>query len=1233
MGVVYEAYDEERGARVALKTIRSATPASLARFKREFRALADVQHPNLVSLGELISEGELWFFTMELVEGHDFLEYVRPADARRAIPASTSAPPPSISSERAIAIAPTVRGAPRSTEAGFDELRLRSALPQIVFALEALHAGGMVHRDIKPANIRVNASGRVVLLDFGLVAEFTSSHSLTGVQMAGTPAYMAPEQAASGPVGPAADWYAVGVLLYEALTGALPFEGTPLAMMMGKQQDGTPPSARAPGMPSDLDTLCAKLLRVDPKARPEGGELLRALGVESGVRGGGGRSQPSSLTEAPPFVGRTEEMARLRKAFVDSRTCPVTVLVEGESGVGKSCLVRNFVETLAHEAGDLVVLAGRCYEREAVPYKAFDGVIDALTRFLLREAAAGAVFVPARAGPLAQVFPVLCRVEGFASAARKRTDALDPLELRSRAFAALRDMLTRLGEKRALVLVIDDLQWADADSLTLLAEVLRPPEAPAMLLVGTARATASGETTLQPSVAAVRDLAKALSGDLRHVVLSRLSEDEARDLASSLLQRTPGPAGGPTANAIAREAEGHPFFIDALVRHAALVGGVATGRLEEALWSSVASLEPTARLMMELVAIAGAPITQDVLAAAAEVAPEAFGRHVARLRIAHLITVTGARATDIAEPYHDRVRSAVLAHLDDATRAERHRALAHALEHTRSQDVEALALHWRGAGDVEQAAKYAVRAAEVVAGALAFDRSAKLYETALELGKHTDAERRGLQEKLADALVNAGRGARAAVAYREAARGATAALTVDLQRRAAEQLLRGGHFDEGIAAIRDVLASIGLSLPRTPLAAVLSFLVRRLWLRVRGLSFKRRDASQVTAEQLTRIDISWSLTLGLVFIDPVRGAAFQARNLLLALRTGEPYRLARAMAAEVGYLGRGGGRTWRRARGLMDRARALAEESGEPQAVGFVFAVSGVALYLNGRYREALDALDRAAEILRERCTGVTWELDMVQMFSANCLAQLGALRRLSREAPRALRDAFDRGDTFASVNLRVGYANLPWLVDDDPDEARAQVHAAMEAWSKQGFHLEHYFELFALTNIDLFEGRAREAYTRVAERWSTLRRSLLPATVQSIGILAWHFRARCALAVAEATGEAALLKVAARDAHAIERERMAWANPLAALLRAGIAATRDDRERAVPLLRAAIAGFDAADMALYAAASRRSLGTLLGGDEGRALVEQAETWMKSETVKNPAKMTAMLAPGFGKPK
>jgi tetratricopeptide (TPR) repeat protein len=1201
MGVVYEAHDDERGARVALKTVPNMTPAALARFKREFRAVADVQHPNLVSLGELVAEGDKWFFTMELVEGGDFLEHVQP------------------------------RGG------SLDEVRLRSALAQLTSALEALHAGGIAHRDVKPANVRVTPSGRVVLLDFGLAADFTRTGSQTQARMAGTPAYMAPEQAASGAVGPAADWYAVGVVLFHALTGALPFEGTPLAMMIEKQQDGPAPSARAPNVPADLDELCARLLRFDPSARATGTDLNRVLGGDAGARR---PAQSSSLTEVPPFIGRAKEIAALRAAFADSRRDAVTVLVEGESGVGKSCLVRRFVEALSTEVADLVVLTGRCYEREAVPYKAFDGVVDALTRFLMREAGESGRFVPTYPEALARVFPVLRRVEAFASAPRKLT--LDPLEIRSRAFAGLRDMLTRISHRRPLVVVIDDFQWADTDSLTLLAEVLRPPEAPAMLLAATVRASPPGEdkTFRTLTAASNRKLGQALLGDVRSVEVAQLSSGEARELATALVRRTGRSAGGAdagesvdgAAEAIAREAGGHPFFIDALVRHAALGGGVGAGGLDEALWSSVTILEPTARRIVELLAVAAAPVTQEVLAVAADVPPDAYGRLLARLRVAHLISVTGVRAGDTAEPYHDRVRAAVLAHKDESARAELHGALARALEKTESQDVEALALHWRGAGDGDRAAAYAARAADAAAGALAFDRATKLYEAALELGHHDGAERSALFEKLGDALANAGRGRRAAEAYAKAARGAQAARALDLQRRGADQLLRAGHLDEGLATFGGVLASIGLALPRSPLTAVAFFLLCRAYLRVRGLGFRTRDPSEIAATELTRIDICWSVAVGLAFADNLRAAAFQARSLVLALWSGDRSRIARAVAAEAGYVSRTGEPAIRRTEALLRRAHELAAESADPYATGWAHAASGVAYYFAGRYKRALEHLDHARAVWAE-LPGALWEMDTSIFYSLSSLVQLGEVARVGREMPRALRDARQRGDLYAAVNLRIGPANLAWLAQDDARMALTQIDAAMSEWSNRGFHVEHYFELLARANALVYGDRGPEAYGHVRARWPALRRSLLPFALQVVRVNTLHARARCAIAVAERGGAERdrLLRDAAACARRIERERTGYATSWAKLARAGIAATRGDRDRAALLLRDAASGFDAADMALYAAAARRTLGKLVGGDEGRVLVERAEAWMRAETVKNPARMTAMLAPGFAK--
>src|SRR5579884_3162945 len=159
MGVVYEALDRETGSRVAVKLLRSLAAEALLRFKHEFRSLSDIQHPNLVSLGELIEDGGRWFFTMEYVDGVDFLAHVRQSGPTHDEP---TAPQPST----VVMPAPAFR-------LRFDEARLRAGLSQLARGLHSLHRSRLVHRDIKPSNILVDKSGRVTLLDFGLVTHFT----------------------------------------------------------------------------------------------------------------------------------------------------------------------------------------------------------------------------------------------------------------------------------------------------------------------------------------------------------------------------------------------------------------------------------------------------------------------------------------------------------------------------------------------------------------------------------------------------------------------------------------------------------------------------------------------------------------------------------------------------------------------------------------------------------------------------------------------------------------------------------------------------------------------------------------------------------------------------------------------------------------------------------------------------------------------------------------------------
>jgi eukaryotic-like serine/threonine-protein kinase len=1222
MGVVYEAFDRERSSRVALKTVRDLGGEDLLRLKNEFRALQDLTHPNLVSLGELLEQDGRWFFTMELVEGTSFIEYVRPGAPRPVhVPGQTDS---NVSPDAKTGEAsPPHRVWESSRPAGgpgYDERRLRLALEQLARALGAAHAAGKVHRDIKPSNILVTPADRLVLLDFGLVTGVAPGDRSSAAHAVGTADYMAPEQAASQRVGPPADWYSVGVLLYQALTGHLPFAGAPLEVMLKKHQhDPEPPRAGCPAVPEDLDALCVSLLRFDPQARPTAAEVLERLGVEDQPA----RSTSSaSVTQAPLFVGREEELLLLEEAFAASRKGAAVVVVEGSSGVGKSALVQRFVERLEHHGA--VILAGRCYEREAVPYRGIDSVIDALSNYMGRLSNdAATALLPRSASLIGDVFPVMRRVKAVTIAPRIHTEAqVDPQELRSRLFAAMRELFCRLADRHPLVVVIDDLQWADADSLSMIGEVLRPPEAPALLAVATVR---TGPESTTP------DMVRVLPSEPRRLRLGPLPPAEARELAATLLRRV-GQKGTVSPTAIAVEARGHPLFIDALVRHAAFRQGKGSisFRLDEALRARVAELPPAARRVLELVVTAGFPLPQDLMARAASLQPAELARVLGLMRIDHLVQTTGTRGDDTVAPYHDRVREALGETMSEEARRGCHADLAVALEATAQPDPQLLAVHWQGAGDNARAAAYAERAAAAAAGAFAFDRAVTLYRMAVDLRPPDDKSVHQLQVKLGDALANAGRGAEAAEAYGRAAADAQAAEALDLRRRAAIQLLKSGHLDEGAAAIQALSGATGVRLARSPGAALASLVLRRGLVRLRGYGFRPRDPSQILPERLQRLDICLSIAAAFASLDTIRGNDLNARALLMALRAGEPNRLIRTFATEIALVSMSGGPARKRVERLIHTLTRLVGDRPRPEERAYASAAVGIADYYIGRFRPAAERFAEVERVWREECTGAVWELDTAHMFQLWLLTYLGRIAELSVRAPELVAQALDRGDRYAATNLRLSLQNVAWLVDGDVEEARRMARDALRGWSKSGALAHDWFGLTAETQLELYEGAGAEAFGRMERGWRALERSLI-MRVQNVRIEAWGLRARAALAAAAAKPddrEQRLARVEA-DVRRIRKEKMAWGEPVADLALAGVAALRGDLAAAAGRCAAAARAFDAADMALHAAVARRRQGLLVGGDEGGALIVAAEAWMRGQKISSPARWTAMLAPGF----
>ena len=1216
MGLVYEVEDRERGERVALKTLRNPSPDLIYRFKSEFRALAELSHPNLITLYDLFV-GEHCFFTMELLQGTDFLTYVRQSRGARLADGDTEVDVRTDEAVVPVVSAPAPSPPPR--DLACDELRLRAVLPQLARGLGTLHQGGKVHRDIKPQNLIVTPEGRLVLLDFGLAIEHASAAAVDSQVggVVGTIAYMSPEQCRGDRVGPATDWYAMGVLLYEALTGQLPFAGSGMQILMAKQEHvPAPPRALVPEVPHDLDALSVHLLALEPDDRPSGASVLRRLGVDDRVSGTALASAPG--TQAGFFAGRIDELAALEHALARLPAAQVLELT-GPSGVGKSALVQRFLERARVTRPGLVALQGRCYERETVAYKAMDGVIDQLSRYWRAlPSAVAASLLPSHTSLLVRLFPVLGRVPAVASAPPGPPIA-DPQRVRTGAFAALRSLLDRLARRSPTVLVLDDLQWVDADTIALLSDLMRSPDPPPLLLILTAR---------EEGVSMLDGLMQRTSLPSERIRLGALPGHEADELARVLLGASERAALAPH---VARAAEGNPFFIGELVRYVlATEGELGPLSLQSVLGDRIGQLPRQARHILELIALSGEPLSTQVALSASELPPADFERQLRLLRVGHLVGLA-SNAEGHLEAYHSRIREAAVAGLS-ATRLEQlHRLLATALAAQASH--EQLARHWRGAGDPERASEHAIKAAQASLERLDFDRAAQLFDLALHCGNHGLEERRRLLVGLASAQANAGRPADAAHNYGLAAEGAPRAESLELRRVAAEELLRGGYVRQGMDAVSAVLADLGMKLARTPLLALLSVIARHAWIRLRGARWTPTEASQLPADALIRADTYWSVGVGLAIVDTIRGADYRQRHLLLALRLGEPVRVARAMAMEAGYSAVI--ESERRALSWAARAEEAALRYEDPLALGIVQLARGLVTYYHqSNWPAALARLTEAEDLFKQHVRAAGWEVDTTQLFTCFTLLYLGQIEELHRRFSSYLREAERRGDRYAMVNLR-GRLSIVWLAQDDPLEAECAIEEAEAAWIpwRESFQTQHYWFLISRCELALYRGDPMAAMSLLREQERAVRRSFL----LRVGMVRIEFAfvwARLQLAHASrlprASAEArrCLRDVAARTRE-LQRERSPMSHDCARLVAAGVAAVEGDAQAATDQLVRALRGFVARQEGLFSAAARWRLGTLIGGPSGVAHTEEAERFFRSQGVKNPHRMVDMLAPGW----
>jgi hypothetical protein len=1211
---------------VALKVLGERSPEAIAHFKNEFRSLQELRHPHLVELKELIFEGGHWLLSMQLVRGIDIVAYTW-GETARAEAEPSSLPLAASAEDDTIRVGdrPGFRERVASTaEGAVSEARVRAAFGQLAQGLLALHTAGKIHRDVKRSNVLVDAQGHVTILDFGLVLELDALGSVVQRGLAGTPATMAPEQAAVERIGPASDWYGFGAVLYQALTGRVPFSGSPAEILAQKKQaPPVPPAALVHSVPRDLSELCVELLAIEPEQRPSGASTLARLAP---LKPRASEHPPLLARSEGVFVGRRNELQVLEQALerVEGGEA-VTIVLEGESGLGKTALVREFLAQLGRKEA-ATVFSGRCFEREALPYKALDGVMDAVSLYLASLPTEDVeALLPADAWSIARAFPVLHRV---LSSVKSRGDAraIDPYAQRLRMFGAVRELFKRLAARRLAVVVMDDMQWADVDGMAMLSALLAPPAPPLLWLLVRRPAAAVARVELPGSASTIRlgPLTSAESGAL----VSELLGSEASTLSPVAFRDR------------IDEACGHPLFLREIARQiAATELTTAAPGLDAALQQRMSALEPTTRRLLELTAVAGRPIAQRVVAEAlvfdAGDAPENQLEHaplglaeifdrVAELRHAYLICTTGSHANDLIETYHDRVRETVLASLAPATRKQNHGALAAALERSGAGDAETLALHFQEAGARERAHVYAVTAADEAASALAFERAARLYRNAIELGVPSPERRLELEEKLADALANAGRGFEAAAAYRAAAEGRQGLESVALARAAAEQLMRSGHVDAGMLAVSEVLARLGIRTPKTRLMSILSLGLLRLRIRLSGFRYRPRSEAELSPIELARLDGGWMAATCFTMFDGIRSAELQCRTTLGALRAGTPLQVLRAHSAEAMFLALIGQSERPRIERSLREAAALAATLAEPKAAAWVAVSHGASSFFLGDWATSEEQCTTAEAILAD-CPGASFELASARAFMVWAAMMRGRFAEVLDRVPDYVAEAEQRGDLYAATFQMTAFSNVAWLSRDDVPEARRMVALAESRWPSKHFYVPLYSNMIAGAHIELYDRRGLAAHARIRRDWAALRFGV--AFTGQITRFGMRFvRGLSALAAYDASGERRYLRDAAACARGIAGERVTWSECFAFILFSGLHLRRGEANRAAAALVEAEWRATATGMLLHRAVARYRRGELVGGDEGLLLKDEALAFMAAQKIRNPARMLDMLS-------
>src|SRR4051794_10930685 len=738
MGIVYRAMHVPLKREVALKVIApniSADEEVRARFRNEFEAAASIQHPNVIPIYHAGEEDGLLYVTMRYVQGEDLARLV-------------------------------------AMETRLEPVRAAVIIAQVAAALDAAHARGLVHRDVKPANVLIEGRGELenaLLTDFGLTKSLQSDNKMTKTgTVIGTFDYTAPEQLEGRAVDARTDVYALGCVFFQTLTGRVPFPRDTLGATLFAHFEAAPPSVTAlvPEVPAVLDEVIATAMAKDPAARYQSaGDLARAAlaAVDQHKLAGGmtllaAGERPSgwnwpAATEAQvvgvplqsalateiasgPFVGRHDALERLRAHYERAKEgVRQVVLVSGEPGIGKSRLASEIARE-AHEAG-ATVLYGRSDAESLVPYQPF---VTAVQHYMAHR---DSLELPPELQPelseLARLVPALRRH----LPELREPLAEDGQTRRYRLFEAVTRILARIAREAPTVLVLDDLQWADASTALLLGHMLQDVESMQLLVVATIRESGGHRAE------EVTELLSRLYRDpgFERIALEGLDDAETQALVRTQDKRDPS---GSFILRLHEGTEGNPFFIketlrsladmapdEAQLRDETLSRVPVPEGVKELIGTRLARLGEKASAVLTPAAVVGREFRLELLEALLD---EPVERIISALEEADEAGIVREVADD-ADRFvfaHALVRETLYERQSASRRVRLHHRIAQALESLGPRigaTPAELAYHFVESRHLDREGKavgYCEQAAEAAIAALAYEEAKGYYQAALE---------------------------------------------------------------------------------------------------------------------------------------------------------------------------------------------------------------------------------------------------------------------------------------------------------------------------------------------------------------------------------------------------------------------------------------------------------------------------------------------------------------------